>query len=168
MALSLEDQLKIFLASAPQNKRVIQTLELSHSAIVTRYVWREPYTGQVTLEDASIVTIQPINMVADIAMDDQTLDQAYQFTIDTVNINDEFRNELDKIPLDTEEKIVAVYREFLSDNLTEPAAIARLQVENIAYNKGTATLSAVTPRLNITRTGELYTYKRFPMLRGFI
>ena len=31
-----------------------------------------------------------------------------------------------------------------------------------------ASLSAVTPRLNITRTGEIYSPRDVPMLRGFL
>jgi len=169
MAIDLEQQLKEFLASVPQNKHIIQVVEISHSAMTkTYYLWREPYTGSVTLDDDSVVVVEPLNIDITLPETNQTLDQAFTFSIDTVNVNDEFRNELDLIPLDTTEKILIVYREYLSDNLLEPQATVNLQTESIAYNKGVATMSAVSPRLNITRTGELYTYKRFPMLRGFL
>ena len=68
----------------------------------------------------------------------------------------------------TNEKIVLTYRAYLSDDLTEPQAVQRLQVESITYTRGVASFSAVAPKLNITRTGELYTFSRFPMLRGFL
>ena len=169
MAIDLEQQLKEFLASAPQNKHIIQVIEISHSAMTkTYYLWREPYTGSITLDNDSVVTVEPVNISITLPETNQTLDQAFTFNIDTVNVNDEFRDELDLIPIDTNEKIVIVYREYLSDNLTEPQATVTLQTESIAYNKGVATMSAVSPRFNITRTGELYTYKRFPMLRGFL
>lgn len=169
MSIDLEQQLKEFLASAPQSKHIVQVVEISHSAMTkTYYLWREPYTGSVTLDDSSIVTVDPVNIDITLPDTNQTLDQDFSFNIDTVNINDEFRDELDLIPLDTTEKIIIIYREYLSDNLLEPQATVKLQTESIGYNKGVATLSAVSPRLNITRTGALYTYKRFPMLRGFL
>ncbi len=169
MPIDLEQQLKEFLASAPQNKHIIQVVEISHSAMTRAYyLWREPYTGLITLEDDSTVSVDHVNIGVTLPETNQTLDQAFTFNIDTVNVNDDFRRELDLVPIDTTEKIVIVYREYLSDNLTEPQATVRLQTESIAYNKGVATMSAVSPRFNITRTGELYTYKRFPMLRGFL
>ncbi len=169
MSIDLEQQLKKFLASAPQNKHVIQVVQISHSAMTkVFYLWREPYTGTITLDDDSVVSVEPLNIDVTLPETNQTLDQAFSFSFDTVNVNDEFRDELDLIPIDTTEKIVIIYREYLSDNLGEPQATVKLQTESLAYNKGVATMSAVSPRFNITRTGELYTYKRFPMLRGFL
>ena len=93
---------------------------------------------------------------------------AHFFNINTVNIDTTdpdnlLRKELDRIPLDTTEKILLTYRAYLSDDLTEPQAVQVLQVESINYNRGTATLSAIAPKLNVNRTGELYTFSRFPV-----
>jgi hypothetical protein len=63
---------------------------------------------------------------------------------------------------------VIIYREFLSDDLAAPQATARLQAESISYVKGAANITAVSPRLNITRTGEIYDMRTVPMLRGFL
>jgi hypothetical protein len=70
--------------------------------------------------------------------------------------------------VDTTEKIRVVYREFLSDDLTAAQATAVLQAESISYSIGAAHISAVSPRLNMSRTGELYAPKEIPMLRGFL
>lgn len=169
MSLDLEDQLKTFLASAPQNVRSIQTLELSHSAMTkTYYLWREPYAGSITLEDESVVAVEPLNMEINLAGSEGHLDQRFDIALCTVDAEDEFRAQLDLIPIDTTEKIVAVYREYLSNDLTTPQVVGRLQVESIIYAQGAAKLSAVSPRLNITRTGTIYSYRDIPMLRGFI
>ena len=85
-----------------------------------------------------------------------------------MDIEDAFRAELDLIPVTTQEKIAVVYREYLSNDLVNAQATATLQVESVSYVKGAATISAVSPRLNITRTGELYAPKDIPMLRGFL
>lgn len=122
----------------------------------------------VTLETGEVVAPQPANFDVKLAGTPAHLDQEYTFTLSTVDPEDTFRNELDRIPIDTEEKIVFVYREYLSDDLTYPNAVARLEVESLAFNRGAATISAVSPRLNITRTGDLYSPKEVPMLRGFL
>ncbi|MCR6477521.1 minor tail protein L [Variovorax phage VarioGold] len=168
MSLDLETRLRIWLASAPQNKHAIQTLELSHSALskVFRF-WREPYTGHITTEDG-VVEVLPINLDIKLAGSEGNLDQKFDVAIDTVDINDEFHREMDRIPVGTKEKVRAVYREYLSDDLSEAQTTAVLQTESVSYRLGTATLSAVSPRLNVTRTGEIYTPRDVPMMRGFL
>lgn len=169
MSLSLEDRLRVFLASAPRNIRRIETIEISHSAMTqTFYLWREPYEGEITTEDG-VRTVQPLNMEIKLAGDEGHLDQSFEIRIDTTDVEDEFREQMDLIPLDTLEKIRCVYREYLSDDLTEMVAgPAVLQVESISYQIGAALISAVTPKYSITRTGENYVPRDVPMLRSFI
>lgn len=168
MSLDLEQKLKVFFASAPQTVHAIQTLEISHSAMSKTYhLWREPYVGQTTLENGAVVTMQPLNIEIKLASSEGNLDQRFDIRLDLVDIDDEFRDEMDRIPVNTQEKIQVVYREFLSDDLTEVQARTTLQVESINYMKGAANITAVSPRLNMTRTGELYTPREIPMLRGF-
>jgi hypothetical protein len=170
MSLDLATRLKELLASAPRNIRAIQTLEISHSAMTqTYYLWREPYLGTMGTEDGSFV-VEPVNMEIKLAGAEGHLDQSYTINIDTVDINDEFREQMDLIPLDTQERIRCVYREYLSDDLSNAGIMASavLQVEAISYNVGVATISAITPKLNVTRTGELYVPRDVPMLRGFL
>ena len=169
MALDLESRLRTFLASAPQNVHPIKTLQISHSAMTrTYYLWREPYPGQVTIEGDVTVAVVPCNIEIKLAGSEGHLDQVFEILLDLVDIEDEFREQLDLIPVDTAEKIAIVYREYLSDDLTQAQASATLQAEAVSYEKGAATISAVSPRLNALRTGELYTPRDVPMLRGFL
>lgn len=168
MSLDLETRLRMFLASAPQAIWPIQTLQISHSAMSKTYhLWREPYAGQ-TSADGVLVDMQSCNVEIKLAGSEGHLDQRFDIRLGLVDIEDEFREQLDRIPVNTAEKIRLVYREFLSDDLTAPQATAVLQAESISYSLGAATISAVSPRLNMTRTGELYTPKEIPMLRGFV
>jgi len=168
MSLDLESRLQTFLASAPQAIWPIQTLQISHSAMSKTYhLWREPHAGQ-TVVDAIAVDMQPCNIEIKLAGSEGHLDQKFDIRIGLVDIEDEFREQLDRIPVGTTEKIRVVYREYLSDDLTAPQATAVLQAESITYAIGAASISAVSPRLNMTRTGELYTPKEIPMLRGFL
>lgn len=163
MSLDLETALKTFFASAPQTIHPVQTLQISHSAMTTWHLWREPYAGT-----AGGNTMLPANIEIKLAGSPGHLDQRFDIRLGLVDAMDLFREQLDLIPLDTLEKIVIVYREYLSDDLDNAQATATLQVESVSWAKGAAAISAVSPRLNITRTGELYTPKDVPMLRGFL
>lgn len=168
MSLDIEHRLKVFLASAPQNIYPIQTLEISHSFMTkVYYLWREPYSGSITTE-TGVKTVEPVNLEIKMAGSENNLDQKFNIALDLTDINDEFREQLDKIPLDTEEKIKIVYREYLSDNLTETLAQANLQAESVSFTIGAASIVAVQPRLSMTRTGEIYSPRVIPMLRGFL
>lgn len=170
MSLDIESRLREFLASAPQNRHVIQQISISHSAMSQAYhLWTEPYAGEVTTEDGDLIATSGMNSLQiRPAGAPENLDQAFSIALSTVDPDNVFRTEMDRIPLGTTERIAVVYREYLSDDLTEPQAVARLEVETISYNRGAAAITAISPRLNMTRTGELYTYKRFPTLRGFL
>jgi hypothetical protein len=168
MSLDLEARLKTFLASAPQTIHAVQTLEIWHSAMTQTYhLWREPYVAE-TAVGGVLRTMRPVNFEIKLAGSEGHLDQKFSIAISTVDDNNTLRNELDRIPVNTLEKIVIIYREFLSDDLSVPQATARLQVESISYAKGAANLTAVSPRLNMLRTGESYTPKDIPMMRGFL
>lgn len=169
MSLSLETRLKTFLASAPRDVRLIPTVEFSHSAMTkTYYLWREPYTGEITTE-SGVRTVEPVNLAIKLAGDEGHLDQNFDIRLSTVDIEDEFREQLDLIPIDTLEKIRCVYREYLSDDLTDMVTgPIVLQVESIVCVVGAASISAVYPRYNSTRTGENYVPRDVPMLRSFL
>lgn len=168
MSLDIEQKLKVFLASAPQNIYPIKTLEIRHNAMTkVYYLWGEPYAGSITTE-TGIKTVEPVNIDIKLAGSENNLDQKFNIALDLTDINDEFREQLDNIPLGTLEKIKVVYREYLSDDLTEPLAQANLQVESVSFTIGAAAITAVQPRLSMTRTGEIYTPRVIPMLRGFL
>ena len=168
MSLDLEARLRTFLASAPQTLHPVQTLEIWHSAMSQTYhLWREPYAAETSVGGV-LRTMRPVNFEIKLAGSEGHLDQKFSIAISTVDENNTLRNELDRIPVATLEKIVIIYREFLSDDLSVPQATARLQVESISYVKGGANITAVSPRLNMNRTGESYTPKDIPMLRGFL
>lgn len=168
MSLDLEARLRIFLASAPQAVWPIQTLQISHSTMTQTFnLWREPYAG-VTTADGVPRTMTPCNFEIKLAGSPGHLDQQFDIRLDLVDAMDTFREQLDRIPVGTREFISIVYREYLSDDLTAPQASAALQAEGVTWTKGAASISAVSPRLNITRTGELYSPRAVPMLRGFL
>lgn len=169
MALDLETRLRRYLVSAPQNIYPIVVLSFSHSAMSkTWHLWREPYTGAVTIEGGIVVPVEPANIAPVIAGTPADLDQAYKIALDTTDISDAFQEELDRIPLNTAEFMRLVYREYLSDDLTAPQASVQLEVLSTTLERGTAGIVAHSPRFNVNRTGELYAPREVPMLRAFV
>jgi hypothetical protein len=167
MSLDIDAKLKVFFASAPATKHQIETLEISHSAMSQVFhLWREPYTGNTSVLGV-VKNMQPCNFEVKLAGIEGNLDQKFEIRLDTVDISDIFREQMERVPVDTLEKVAVTYRVFLSDDLTIPEISARLQIETISYQKGAASISVVSPRLNMTRTGEIYTPKNIPMLRAF-
>lgn len=169
MDFDLEHDLRVFLASAPQNIRIIQVVEIIHSALTEHYrFWREPYPGWVRREDDDAMEVQPLNMQIGTAGYEGNLDQMLEIRLDTTDADDELREELDRIPVDTSERVQVVYREYLSDNLEEPMVVGHLIAEAISMEKGVATIQAIAPRFSVTRTGELYDTRSIPMMRAFL
>lgn len=167
MSVDLENELRILLASAPQNIYEIQVLEISHPDMLqTHYFWAQRGDGEVETEDG-VVAVRSVHFSIEPAGTEAHLDQVYKITLDLADNSDEFYGELDRIPLDTQERIRCVLRSYLSDDLTNIMARADLQVEDVAHRLGAATFTAVSPRMNTTRTGELYTPRDVPMLRSF-
>lgn len=66
-------------------------------------------------------------------------------------------------------KPILKYREYRSDNLNfvlnGPIV---LEVRTFSFKREGASFEAKAPSLNINKTGEVYTFDRFPMLRGFL
>ena len=168
MSLDLEARMRIFHASAQPTIHRVQTVEISHSAMSRPFrLWREPYAG-VTYANGVPLAVEPSNMEIKVAGSAGHLDQIFNINLGLVDSMDVFRDELARVPLDTKESPRIVYREYLSDDLSTPQATAILQAESTNWIKGAASISAVSPRFNVTRTGELYTPKDIPMLRGFL
>jgi hypothetical protein len=168
MSLDLEAKLRVFFASAPQTVRQIPTLEISHSAMSKTYVlWREPYAGTITTEDG-VRTVLYAPFEVKPAGTEGHMDQVYDIRLDTTDIDDDFRREMDLIPLSTTERIRVVFREYLSDDPTDWLSRAVLAVESVAYVIGGAAITAISPKYNVTRTGELYSARDIPMLRAWL
>ena len=97
-----------------------------------------------------------------------TLDQS--FTISLGDLGEILPAELDAVATADgfDEKPVLIYRTYRSDVLTAPLFVITLEVESFTFNEQGAVFEAKAPSLNINKTGETYTFARFPMLRGFL
>ncbi|MEG0968327.1 MAG: hypothetical protein RSE32_14315 [Comamonas sp.] len=168
MSTDIEARLREYYATTPPAVRPVGVLVISHSALARRFVfWPEPYAGQVVSEEYGVLDVQYAPMMLDRAGSEANLDQEYRITLDTTDVQDDFRDQLDAIPLNTSERIRIDILTYLSDDLTAQQESATLQAETVSWVVGTATITAVVPRYNVLSTGELYEPGVVPMLRAF-
>ena len=168
MSTDIESRLREYFAVTPPAVRPVGVLVISHSALARRFVfWPEPYSGQVVSDDYGGLDVQFAPMMLEPAGTGANLDQEFRVTIDTTDVQDEFRSQLDLIPLNTAELIRIDILTFLSDDLTSQQESATLQAETVSWIIGTATITAVAPRYNVLSTGEIYEPGVVPMLRAF-
>ena len=168
MSTDLETRLREYFAVSPPALRTIGVLVISHSALTKRFVfWPEPYVGQVVSDEYGLLDVQYAPMMLDRAGSEGNLDQEFRITLDTTDVQDDFRDQMDAIPLNTAERIRIDILTYLSDDLTAQQESATLQAETVSWVVGTATITAVVPRYNVLSTGELYDPGVVPMLRAF-
>lgn len=168
MSTDIGERLAEYFAVTPPAERVIGVLIISHSALSQRFVfWPEPYAGEIVTDDYGRLPVLYAPMLLEIAGSEANLDQEYRITLDTTDVQDGFRDELDRIPLNTAERIRVDILTYLSSDLESQQEAAVLQVETVSWVVGTATITAVAPRYNVLSTGELYEPGQVPMLRAF-
>jgi hypothetical protein len=149
----------------------LETLEISHPNFTKVYrVVRNAVAGiSAKLETGETVEFEyyPLRITMAGARDD--LDSSIK--IDFGDLGDILQPELDAVAANTgfSVKPVVKYREYRSDDLNSVLnGPIVLEVTSFAFNREGSSFEAKAPSLNINRTGETYTFDRFPMLRGFI
>jgi hypothetical protein len=66
-------------------------------------------------------------------------------------------------------KPILKYRTYRSTDLSVPLfGPLRFELSNLSFTDEGVSFDATAPKLNQLATGELYTMKRFPMLKGFL
>lgn len=149
----------------------LQLLEISHPSFSqTFYKVRNARLGvTVTHEDANSYEYDylPMKITQLAVRDDLDTGISVQFG----DLGEVLPNELDAIHVDDSYDIppTVKYRTYRSDDLSAPLyGPLTLQIRNVSANKDGASFDAKAPRLNYGKTGEIYSMRRFPMLRGFI
>ena len=168
MSTDIESALREWYAVSPPSVREIGVLIISHPALARQFVfWTEPYPGAGRSDKHGDLETAYAPMLIERAGSEASLDQEFRITLDTTDVQDDFRRELDSIPLNTSDRIRVSVLTFLSDDLGAQQESASLQAETVSWVLGTATITAVVPRYNVLSTGELYEPGVVPMLRAF-
>ena len=149
----------------------LETLVIAHSSFTkTYYLVRNKTDGlSATLEQGSDVDFEYYPLRISPIGTRENLD--FGIRVDLGDLGETLPLELDAVTQDQnfEEKPVVVYRTYRSDDLSAPLfGPLILQISSFSFTKEGATFEAKAPSLNINGTGELYTFTRFPMLRGFL
>lgn len=161
-----------FYLSSNASIKPLELLEISHPNFTKTYyiVRNSRYGVTVTLEDG--VTTQffeyrPL-LIKGLGVN-QTLDQIIEIQfgdlgsiipleIDAVRAADGFRI-----------KPALKFRAYRSDDLSAPMyGPIVYEVPNFPFNSQGSSFQANAPQLNNNKTGEIYAFGRFPMLRGFL
>jgi len=164
--MALEDDLRVLLNTYPAGEYMIETIEISHPLFSkVYYLTREPAGIIATLEDMQVVNFVGTNIDIKLNSTKSDLDQNFSFTMP--DLNNELDDELDRIPLDDSDKIVIKYRVYINTDLSGPAqGPVLLEALSVSQEKGIFTISAGAPQLNWNKTGIIYDYDTFPMLRA--
>jgi hypothetical protein len=162
---------EFFLGSKKSVVR-LELLQISHPAFSkTYYLVRNALKGvTVTLENSEEQFFEYVPLAIKAGSVNGTLDSYYDVTLG--DLGEIIPMEIDAIEAAGQDHIhpVVVYREYRSDNLTQPMfGPIYLQATQVQPNAdGTTTFRAEAPRLNLTGSGRLYNVTEFPMLRGFL
>lgn len=159
-----------FFLSSPPSVVALDCLEIAHPDFSQTYrVVRNATEGvTVTHEDAATEDYAyfPARIMPMAANDD--LVQSLQVNLGDVGdiIATEIGNIWGANGLGTRPTLT--WRVYRSDDLTAPIhGPFELEIVNVTTSKEGCAFEARAPELNASRTGELYTVTRFPMLRGF-
>ena len=166
----MTDYSEFFLNSASSVVE-LDLLEISHPSFTQAYYVVRNHTAgvTVTLETAAsqFFTYYPLRVTRLAARDD--LDQTLR--IDIGDLGELVPAELDEVAADDafDVKPTVKYRSYRSDDLTAPlSGPITLEVVTFNFTREGCSFEARAPQLNVNKTGELYTFDRFPMLRGFL
>lgn len=160
-----------FFLKSKSNVVQLELIEISHPAFTRVYrVVRNMVKGvTVTLETGAIETFSFYPLSIELGSSRDDLDQS--MTINLGDLGEVLPKELDAVRLanyfNVKPKIL--YRIFRSDNLKEVMyGPILLEVDTFAFTREGAAFEAKAPSLNVNKTGELYKFDRFKMLRGFL
>jgi hypothetical protein len=149
----------------------LETLEISHPNFTKTYrVVRNSVAGLTAkLETGETVTFDyyPLRITSSGSRDD--LDASIR--IDLGDLGEILPTELDNVSSANgfSTKPVVKYREYRSDDLNNVLnGPIVLQVTTFSFKREGSSFEAKAPSLNVNRTGEIYDFERFPMLRGFV
>lgn len=160
-----------FFLNASSELIQFECVEISHPNFsqVFRFVRNHTKGLVTTLENEASATWAYCPMRIRESDDRDNLD--YGVSIELGDVGEIMPLELDRVAANDgfHTKPVLVYRTYRSDDLTSPMfGPINLVVENIALDRTGAVIEAVAPSMNLTKTGNLYTISRFPMMEAFL
>lgn len=145
----------------------VETIQISHPNFTKTYNIVRNVVDGFTTDDVGVFDYYPLRITPMGARN--TLDSGIK--IELGDLGEVLPLELDAIQAANGFSIKpsVTYRIYRSDDRSAPIfGPLILQIVTFSFNKEGATFEAKAPALNVSKTGEVYTISRFPMLRGFL
>jgi len=147
----------------------LETIEISHPNFSKTYrVVRNNTEGiTATLETGVSAEFEYYPVSVSKSQDTDDLDQ--MFVVKIGDLGDILPTEMDRVRASDNFKTrpVFIYRSYRSDLLTTILnGPITLNIKSIVFDSSGCKITAEAPRLNVNKTGEIYTLERFPMLKG--
>ena len=161
--MATESEIRTWLVSAPRGVAEYETVEISHSDFSQTYYLVRNKTDGYTVGG---VTYQYCPMIVKLPDNKADLDQVIQLTLG--DLNQTIATEIANISALNEEDPLLIYRSYNSSTDAVIEGPITLKITGVAFVKQGSTITAEAKSFNVSPTGTLYTYDRFPMLRGFI
>lgn len=160
-----------FFLAAPRSVVQLQLVELVHPQLSTAYRFvRNARAGVVvTHEDTTVrsYTYLPLKVEQLGTRDDMDVGLKVHFGDLGVTLPREFDNIAAADGFDVYPTLR--YRIYRSDDLTLPLfGPLELSVTRVSFNGSGCVMEARAQRLNINKTGLVYRFETFPMLRGYL
>lgn len=160
-----------FFFNSKSNVVLLELVEISHPSFSQTYRIVRNRTDGVTViaEDNQeyLFSYLPIELEKSSARTD--LDYAIKVSIG--DVGKIISQEIDRVRTAGTFEIYpsVIYREYRSDDLSEPLLVVKnLQIEDFAFNGTSSTFEAKTENYNLNGTGEVQSFDRFPMQRDMV
>lgn len=168
----MTDEYIEFFLTAPATVRELELIELSHPDMSQTYRYVRNLRGGVSVvlpgdEDPTAFEYRPVR----IRRRGERDDLAQSMSIDLGDPGELLAAEADALAAvdGFATKPTLRYWVYRSDDLDVPLlGPLTFEVTSISTMGPAATVEAAAPEKDVSTTGEIYTFARFPMLRGFL
>ena len=150
----------------------LELIEIEHPLFSQIYrVVRNAVDGvTVTLENGDVADFEYYPLALDASAVREDLDFAIKIKLG--DLGEVIPKEIDNVSAVNSgfsSKPTVKFRTYRSDDLAKPMyGPIVLEITEFNFNREGAEFEAKAPLLNISKTGEVYTLDRFPMMRGFV
>lgn len=168
----MNDELTKLLANRVAGKTELETIEIYHPDFTrTFYLVRNLTTGFIAkTEDGVQRNFEYCPMRWERGNSENNLDYDLKITFQDLNIL--IAPEIYSIPIESEVMPIAVIRSYIYQRDGTIGGIAdgpyRLTIRDITFTPEGCAFSASAKPLNRSGSGEIYTFRRFETLKGFV
>lgn len=148
-----------------------EMFEISHSAFSQTYRIVRNATDGVRVKEEDGIFYDYIYCPMKVSLSDDRDDLDQVIKIQLGDLGEIIPVEMDRIQIADKfnEKPKIIFRTYASNDLeTILVGPFYLEIKEFTFNRDGCAFDAKAPSLNLNKTGEIYNFDRFPMLRGML